>query len=297
VSDSRSRPVGQPASGKKKAVGGPDASGSTTFLFVASIIAVAVAVVFLVFVAADAMGGDDPPSEPAAPDATQTAASEDGTAPADKTPGGETATSQPGAQPSAAPTSPTTDATGDIILPCGDILVPLDKQHRLERSCVPAGLQSLPGEYASGTQRMISEAGSAAVEMFAAAGKDGYALYANSSYRSFDEQAATYQYWVNLYGVEYANRTSAQPGHSEHQLGTTADVGWNGCELECTVGTPEAEWIADNSYKYGFIVSYPEGKEHITGYAPEPWHVRFVGKAKAQEVRNSGLTLHEFLLQ
>jgi D-alanyl-D-alanine carboxypeptidase len=80
-------------------------------------------------------------------------------------------------------------------------------------------------------------------------------------------------------------------------MGTTADIGWNGCELECTVGTPEAVWIAANAHKYGFIVSYPDGKEHITGYAYEPWHVRYVGTDVAAQVHASGLTLHEFLLR
>jgi D-alanyl-D-alanine carboxypeptidase len=149
---------------------------------------------------------------------------------------------------------------------------------------------------AGGTQ-LRSEAAGAFNEMLAAASKAGFSLYANSAYRSYSEQVATFQYWVNTSGLAYAERTSARAGHSEHQLGTTADVGANGKELEAFEGTPEAAWVAANSYKYGFIVSYPDGKESITGYAPEPWHIRYVGKDVAQKVRDSGLTLHEYLLK
>ncbi len=134
--------------------------------------------------------------------------------------------------------------------------------------------------------------------VFAAAKQEkGFELYVNSGYRSYLEQVSTYNYWVQTNGQAYADRTSARPGHSEHQLGTTADVAARGLELEAFSGTPEAAWIAANSYKYGFIVSYPDGKEAITGYAPEPWHIRYVGKDVAQQVKDSGLTLHEFLLK
>ncbi|MGH2608056.1 MAG: M15 family metallopeptidase, partial [Tepidiformaceae bacterium] len=61
--------------------------------------------------------------------------------------------------------------------------------------------------------------------------------------------------------------------------------------------TAEAEWLAANSWRFGFIVSYPEGKEEITGYAYEPWHIRYVGEEPAAAVRESGLTLHEYLLE
>ena len=144
---------------------------------------------------------------------------------------------------------------------------------------------------------MRGDARTALIEMFGAAKQSGYALYVNSSYRDYATQAQTYQFWVQTNGQAYADRTSARAGHSEHQMGTTADVGTRGLELEAFTGTPEAAWLLANSYKYGFIVSYPDGKEPITGYASEPWHVRFVGKGVAQQVKDSGLTLHEFLLK
>jgi D-alanyl-D-alanine carboxypeptidase len=279
--------VRRPASGKRQSVGGPERSGNLPVVFIVGVVAVVLAFVVLLTVAADSFGGDDPsPAIPSVQDPTETASAEAPTS----APSNAPATTAP-------TTPPTVDANGAIIVACGDILAPLDKQHRLERSCVPSDLQALPAEFASGTQRMRAESRNAMVEFLTAAKQAGYAMYINSSFRSFEAQSATYDFWVREYGKEYADRTSARPGHSEHQMGTTADIGWQGCELECTIGSPEADWIAENAYKFGFIVSYPQGKEQITGYAYEPWHVRYVGKATALEVHNSGLTLHEFLLK
>jgi D-alanyl-D-alanine carboxypeptidase len=255
--------------------------------FIGSVVAVGVAFVILITVAADAFGGGggSPAATGPTPEDTATSAAPS----ADTTPG---ATQPPKSTP-----MPTPGADGTIQVTCGDLLAPVDKQHRLPANCAPPDLQQLPAEFASGYQAMRAEAASAMLEMLRAAKADGYALYVNSSYRSFVEQEYTYNYWVNANGKEYADRTSARPGHSEHQMGTAADVGWSGCELECTIGSPEAEWIAANAHKFGFIVSYPDGKEGITGYAYEPWHVRYVGRDVAQQVHDSGLTLHEFLLR
>ncbi len=285
MTDSRRRPVRKNGA-KQPAVGGSERGNGLPVLFIVGVVAVVLAFVVLISVASDAFSGDDPPVNPGT-EPTDTPTTE-------ATPG---ATS-PGNSPTTAPTAPpTVGPDGSVQVTCGDVLAPLDKQHVLAASCEPSDLQALPAQYSSGVMRMRSEAGAAIVQMFEAAQQDGYALYVNSAYRSYGEQSATYDYWVSVNGKEYADRTSARPGHSEHQLGTTADVGWSGCELECTIGTPEAAWIAANSYRFGFIVSYPEGKEAITGYAAEPWHVRYVGKDIAQQVKDSGLTLHEFLLR
>jgi D-alanyl-D-alanine carboxypeptidase len=93
---------------------------------------------------------------------------------------------------------------------------------------------------------------------------------------------------------------SARPGHSEHQLGTTADISNAdvGYRLTEEFGeTPAGRWLAENAWRYGFVLSYPEGAEAVTGYKYEPWHFRWVGEAAAAAVRDSGLTLHEWLLR
>lgn len=293
-------------------------------LFISAVGAVAISVIVLIVVVAASCAGDGGPSPAASVEyitATNTA-TETATSTATKT-----ATPTAGKTTTPANTATSTPAnnggngstnggnTGDDndsgdsggddadtdntpVLPCNNILVPLDKQHRLSASCAPSDLVELPADIsAQGAQYMRSEAASALERMFADAANAGYQLVANSTYRSYQTQVQTFNYWVSVDGLDYAERTSARPGHSEHQLGTVADVGTaSGDYLEAFTGTPEAAWLDANCYKYGFIVSYPPGTESITGYASEPWHVRYVGVGTAAQVRASGLTLHQFLL-
>lgn len=113
-----------------------------------------------------------------------------------------------------------------------------------------------------------------------------------SGFRSYETQAGLYQNYVNAYGQEQADTFSAKPGYSEHQTGLAFDLMNTSGALVTTV--PEATWIAQNAHKYGFIVRYQEGKESITGYMAEPWHLRYIGD-KAEDVYKSGLTLEEYL--
>lgn len=137
----------------------------------------------------------------------------------------------------------------------------------------------------------------ALIEMFNAASKDGIALVFGSGYRSYSLQKQFYDSYVAQDGQEAADRYSAKPGTSEHQTGLTFDVVANNgkCHLEiCFEDTPEGQWVKENSYKYGFIVRYLDGKELITGYQYEPWHLRFVGKELATELNKTGQTMEEF---
>lgn len=112
-----------------------------------------------------------------------------------------------------------------------------------------------------------------------------------SGYRSYWDQKAIFQNYCDMYGYEEANTFSSQAGHSEHQTGLTMDLD----AFEESYGTtPEGIWLAENCYKFGFIIRYPKGKEHITGYTYEPWHVRYIGKSTAKLVYDSGLSLEEF---
>ena len=182
------------------------------------------------------------------------------------------------------------------LLPCGDMLVPIDKQHELAADCEPVDLVALPLPLAYGSQRLRLEAANAFIELADAAEGDGYRLSNDSAYRSYAVQAEVFATWVGLLGLDEAERTSARAGHSEHQLGTTVDVcGPSGC-LDAFAGSPEAAWVAGHAWEHGFLVSYPDEKEAVTGYAPEPWHIRYVGREVAAKVRASGITLHEYLL-
>ena len=116
--------------------------------------------------------------------------------------------------------------------------------------------------------------------------------FVNSSYRSYQDQESLYNSYAAERGTEAADEVSSRPGHSEHQTGLTFDV--NTTE-DSFAGTPEANWLAEHCAEYGFIIRYPEGKEDKTGYVYEPWHIRYLGKEKAEAVTKSGLCLEEYL--
>lgn len=113
-----------------------------------------------------------------------------------------------------------------------------------------------------------------------------------SGFRSYAYQRDLYNSYVNRDGKAKADTYSARPGHSEHQTGLAMDINMAGSAFD---STPEAKWIAEHCAEYGFIIRYPQGKQDITGYKYESWHVRYLGVPLAKEVTDSGLTLEEFL--
>ena len=147
----------------------------------------------------------------------------------------------------------------------------------------------LPSTYNPGVDPI---ANAALQEMFNAAAAEGFNLFVKSGFRSYSTQKSLYNSYVRRDGAAAADRYSARPGYSEHQTGLAFDINK---ATSSFAGTPEAKWLADNCYKYGFIIRYPEGKEAITGYIYEPWHIRYLGIETATEVYNSGLCLEEFL--
>jgi D-alanyl-D-alanine carboxypeptidase len=127
----------------------------------------------------------------------------------------------------------------------------------------------------------------------------GVRLELQSAYRSFGYQEKVFAGWVAALGSEEALRTSARPGHSEHQLGTALDLRSAGGPAPWNVGdwaeTPEGAWLRENSWRFGFIMSYPEGMEDVTCYAYEPWHYRWFGRAAAEAIHASGVSAREWL--
>ncbi len=274
---------------------GAERSHRNPGLFYFALSAFIAAVIALVIVAARALtNGDGTPTFPAlAPTATPTT---EVSAP----------TPAPTAVPSTTPirqtqtVAPTTGPAATTVT-CGDILAPVDKDHTLGAGCGPADLQAIPADFsANGQQFLRAAAASALVDMFRAAEREGHRLLANSGYRSYQTQVVVFNNEVATYGLEQAQRQSARPGHSEHQLGTVMDITSPSVSndlVESFGSTPEGKWLAANAATYGFVMSYPPGKEAITGYIYEPWHFRYVGKDQAAAVRASGLTLHEYLLR
>ena len=106
-------------------------------------------------------------------------------------------------------------------------------------------------------------------------------------------QKYLYNSYVSRDGKEEADTYSARPGHSEHQTGLAFDL--NSIDISFA-DTDEGKWVVDNCYKYGFIIRYPEGKDNITGYIYEPWHLRYVGVDLATKLYNQGdwITLEEY---
>lgn len=145
-------------------------------------------------------------------------------------------------------------------------------------------------------QQMKKEAATAFSKMLKAAAKEKLTILPLSGYRSYDTQIEVYNNEIARYGQAVADTQSARPGHSEHQTGFGIDVGGGGCGIEdCFGDTAEGKWVANNGYKYGFIIRYPKGKDSVTGYRPEPWHLRYVGKELAQELHDTKTsTLEEF---
>lgn len=146
---------------------------------------------------------------------------------------------------------------------------------------------------------MRAPAAAALRRLQAAARTAGHALAAYSGYRSYAYQGTVYASEVAAQGQAAADRASARPGYSEHQTGWVADVGdptVAGCIITACFGdTPSGQWTAANCWRYGFIVRYRQGDEHITGYKDEPWHLRYVGVPLAAELRRTGIrTLEEF---
>ena len=148
---------------------------------------------------------------------------------------------------------------------------------------------ALPADYNPGVDKT---ANAALKEMEAAAEAEGLSIYVVSGFRSWEKQDRVYHNYAAQDGVKAADTYSARAGHSEHQSGLAFDL----CSVKKSFAkTPEGIWLAENAWRYGFIIRYPAGKENKTGYQYEPWHVRYLGKEAAAAVYASGLCLEEYL--
>lgn len=171
----------------------------------------------------------------------------------------------------------------------------LDPYYLPEDLVVPAVPFTIEGP--APQKQMRSEAARALEQLFARAQAEGIALAGVSAYRSYPRQASIFrENWEA--DPNLANQFSARAGESEHQTGLAIDVSGPsvGYALTQAFGaTAEGEWLERNAPDFGFIIRYPKGKEHITGYQYEPWHLRYVGRAAAREIALTGSTLEEYV--
>lgn len=146
---------------------------------------------------------------------------------------------------------------------------------------------------------MRQEAASKLEELFAAGKEQNIILYGVSGYRSYQTQESLFASFVRRYGSEeQANQISAKPGQSEHQTGLAMDVTAQSVNfgLEEKFGnTVEYSWLIENAHRFGFIIRYPKGKEYLTEYTYEPWHLRYIGQELATKLYEQNITYEEYL--
>lgn len=130
-----------------------------------------------------------------------------------------------------------------------------------------------------------------------AAERAGNPVEVTWGYRSYATQRWVFEYWSDKKGRRATLRTAARPGHSEHQLGTALDFRTKGAANvdDTWASEPAGRWMARNAWRFGFVMSYPRGREDVTCYAYEPWHYRYFGRERAAAIHESGLTSREFL--
>lgn len=182
-----------------------------------------------------------------------------------------------------------------------DIAVVINKERGLPDNYEPTDLTEPNVDFSfsgKADKRMLrKEAASALEKLFKQASADGIKLYGVSGYRSRATQVSVYNYNVKTQGQVEADKVSSRPGFSEHQTGLAIDVSSQSAKfgLEEVFGTTkEGKWLAEHAHEAGFIIRYPKGKEAITGYSYEPWHIRYVGVDIAKVVYENRWTLEEY---
>ncbi len=176
----------------------------------------------------------------------------------------------------------------------------INKEHRLKptdrpRDLVEPDIIFAPG--VEGEKRLLRKAAAWHLErLFKRAQEQGVCLAAVSGYRSYERQEEIYDNSLRFRGREHTEKYIAPPGGSEHQTGLAMDLSCPEMNYELEeefARTKEGIWLQKNASLFGFIIRYPKGKEDITGYAYEPWHIRYVTRALSYYLSKLELTLEE----
>lgn len=279
---------------------------------------VATLVIALVVVLPRALAPDDAVAEPASTPAPPSSAPASTPAPTPETPEAEPALCETDAVTTALENGSDRDviaafggaepfraAIADGAAPCvdlheaGRLWVVANKRHPLDPIDYWPTPQARPQDtriVAGGW--LLDETAAALDELSADVRAAAGSIGVSSGFRPYDFQVDTYNRYVAMRGKAAADLRSARPGHSEHQTGLAVDV--VACDSGCGDhdgfgGTPQSDWIAENAWRYGFIVRYEEGRTATTGYSAEPWHLRFIGRELAAAYADGGFhTLEEF---
>lgn len=181
------------------------------------------------------------------------------------------------------------------------LLILVNKQHPIDQAYKPDDLTKIKyfvSDRSETTRYMRAEAAEAFHLLVEKAAEEGLELRMTTAYRSYDFQKILFDNYVEREGEAAANTYSARPGQSEHQTGLSTDVSSPSVDYQLSNDygrTEEGKWLAANAHRFGFIIRFPQGKEEITGYQYEPWHIRYVGLFAAKEIYERNLTLEEFL--
>lgn len=279
---------------------------------------VATLIIALVVVLPRALAPDDAVAEPASTPAPPSSAPASTPAPTPETPEAEPALCETDAVTAALENGSDRDviaafggaepfraAIADGAAPCvdlheaGRLWVVANKRHPLDPIDYWPTPQARPQDtriVAGGW--LLDETAAALDELSADVRAAAGTIGVSSGFRPYDFQVDTYNRYVSMRGKAAADLRSARPGHSEHQTGLAVDV--VACDSGCGDhdgfgGTPQSDWIAENAWRYGFIVRYEEGRTATTGYSAEPWHLRFIGRELAAAYADGGFhTLEEF---
>ena len=177
-----------------------------------------------------------------------------------------------------------------------DYQILVNKDNPLPRAHIPNSLVEVESSYKDNI-KLDKKAYESFQKLQKEALKYNYHIDIESGYRDYDYQEKIYNKLVNEKGYSYAITRIAEPGKSEHQTGLAIDFCIykdNKCYIEHDIEElSETKWIHSNAHKYGFILRYPEGKEDITKYSYEPWHLRYVGEISSNIYHNK-LTLEEY---
>lgn len=174
----------------------------------------------------------------------------------------------------------------------------IDKKHKVSSDYVPKNLISLKkNELFDINKNNLSlrpEAYEALKKLAEAALKDGIKLTVSSTYRSYEYQKNLFDYWVSVDGLEEAERESARPGTSQHQLGLALDFAPVDDAFD---KTPAGKWVYENASKYGWSLSFPQGYEYVTGYRWECWHFRYIGKTAVDFQKKWFGNIQQFMIE
>lgn len=209
---------------------------------------------------------------------------------------------RPATQEISPPQAPETAQNFEDAGRCDDLRVLVDREHALPADYAPDDLVSLKGLGVPVLGRdalLRREAAENLGRLVASAAAVGEELTVASAYRSYEDQRASYARLVSVFGRD-ADKTSAPPGHSQHQLGTAVDFtnGFVGYEVRQSFGnTSASRWLLEHAHEHGFVLAYPPGRGRDTGYHWEPWHYRYVGAENARRVWEGPLDLQGYLKQ